>query len=264
VSQTLNGLPLPVNFAPPQAAGGLLPLTFGCSPASGAAFPIGTTTVVCTVTDALNEPVSCNFTVRVLGPPRLSTTRILAFGDSITAGEVFDTYPERLRAKLAIRYQTQTPSVVNDGLSGENAFPSGRGRLPSAIDATRAGALLLMEGTNDLNGGATGASLAIQALTDMVRLAKSRGVVVLLATIPPQRPGGVRNFTAPLVAGFNDNVRALAQSEGVPLVDIYAVMIGDLSLIGPDDLHPTVQGHEVIAQAFFNAIVKALELPPEG
>ena len=40
-------------------------------------------------------------------------------------------------------------------------------------------------------------------------------------------------------------------------------MIGDLSLIGPDDLHPNERGHEVMAQLFFDAISKQLELPPQ-
>jgi len=87
--------------------------------------------------------------------------------------------------------------------------------------------------------------------------------VVFLATIPPQRPGAARSFTQPQVAGFNDSVRALAQREAVTLVDIYAAMIGDLSLIGPDDLHPNARGHAVMAQTFFTAIQRVLELPPE-
>jgi lysophospholipase L1-like esterase len=263
VSQTLTGLPIRVTFALPQTAGGVLPLSASCAPPSGAAFPIGTTTVTCTVTDALQEGVSCTFTVRVLGPPRLSATRFLAFGDSITFGFTGDSYPSRLQAKLAARYQTQGISVVNAGLAGEDASPGGQQRLPSTLDAHRPAVLLLMEGSNDLNQGAGGASRALDALTAMVRLAKGRGIVVLLATIPPQRAGGQRNFTAPQVPGFNDSIRALAQREGATLVDIYAAMVGDPSLIGPDDLHPTTQGHEVMAQTFFMVIQQMLELPPE-
>ena len=263
VSQSLNGAPLRVAFAQPQGAGGVQPLSFACSPPSGSAFPIGMTTVACTVTDALSNVVACNFTVRVLGPPRLSGTNFLAFGDSITLGQVFDTYPGHLQAALRQRYQTQNPGVVNAGVDGERASPTGQARLPSTIDATRPQALLLMEGTNDLNGGAAGQTRAIEALTEMIRAAKGRGVVVFLATIPPQRPGALRSFTQPQVAGFNDMVRALAQRESVTLVDIYAAMIGDLSLIGPDDLHPNSQGHIVMAQKFFEAIQRVLELPVE-
>ena len=263
VTQSLNGGPVRITFAQPQASGGVLPLSFSCSPASGATFPIGTTAVACTVTDALMESVNCGFTVRVFGPPRLSATNFLAFGDSITLGQVFDTYPGHLQAQLRERYQTQNPGVANAGVDGERASPTGQGRLPGELSATRAQALLLMEGSNDLNGGVAGQNRAIEALTEMIRLSKGRGIVVFLATIPPQRPGAARSFTQPQVAGFNDSVRALAQRESVTLVDIYAAMIGDLSLIGPDDLHPNERGHIVIAQTFFSAIQRVLELPPE-
>ena len=40
-------------------------------------------------------------------------------------------------------------------------------------------------------------------------------------------------------------------------------MVGDPSLIGPDALHPTQQGLEVMAQTFSSAIEQALELPPQ-
>lgn len=263
VSQSLNGAAVRVAFPQPQASGGLLPLSFSCSPPSGTSFPIGFTTVACAVTDALQERVNCSFTVRVLGPPRLSATTFLAFGDSITLGQVFDTYPGHLLAQLRDRYQTQNPSIANSGVDGERASPSGQARLPGELSATRAQVLLLLEGTNDLNGGAAGQGRAIDALTEMIRLAKGRGVVVFLATIPPQRPGAARSFTQPQVAGFNDSVRALAQRESVTLVDIYAAMIGDLSLIGPDDLHPNERGHAVMAQTFYVAIQRVLELPPE-
>jgi hypothetical protein len=54
-----------VNFAMPQTSdncpgGGVI-----CTPASGSAFPRGTTTVTCTATDAANNRTSCSFTVRV-------------------------------------------------------------------------------------------------------------------------------------------------------------------------------------------------------
>ena len=263
VTQSLTGGPVRITFAQPQASGGVLPLSFACSPPSGAAFPIGMTNVACAVTDALRDSVNCSFSVRVFGPPRLSATNLLAFGDSITLGQTFDTYPGHLQAQLRQRYQTQNPGVANAGVDGERASPGGQARLPGELSATRAQSLLLMEGTNDLNGGAAGQNRAIEALTEMIRLSKARGVVVFLATIPPQRPGALRSFTQPQVAGFNDSLRALAQRESVTLVDIYAAMIGDLSLIGPDDLHPNDRGHIVIAQTFFSAIQRVLELPPE-
>jgi lysophospholipase L1-like esterase len=238
-----------------------------CSPASGSAFPVGTTTVACSITDAKQHTFSCSFTVRVIGPPRLSTTSILAFGDSLTYGttppDPPDSYPSRLQGKLTSRYTTQKIVVVNDGRAGENAQATGRTREPTALDVYKPGALLLMEGSNDLLGGDAGAAAGLAALTEMVRAARARGVTVFLATLPPQRLGGIRDGVARRIPAFNDSIKALAQSEGATLVDIYAAMGGDGRYIGRDDEHPTPEGFEVIAQTFFTAIQQKLELPPD-
>lgn len=264
-----------VSFDAPIAAGGVQPLTFSCSPPSGSSFPIGTSTVTCTVTDAAQQAATCSFTVKVQGPPRLSVTQLLAFGDSLTAGVISlaptwlvmaetDAYPFKLRNLLTLRYTQQMITVVNDGMNGEFAFPNGRNRLPGELTRYRPEVLLLMEGTNDLLGGTTGAANALIALTAMVREARGRGVRVLLATIPPQRPGGRRDAVSKMIPGFNDSIRAIAASEGATLVDVYTPLAADLSLIGVDDLHPTPQGYNVMAQTFFDVIKANLELiqPP--
>lgn len=256
-----------VTFDDPQAAAALPPVTASCSPVSGAAFSTGTTTVACTVTDARQQAFACSFTVRVIGPPRVGATTFLAFGDSLTSGSTppdpVDSYASHLQPKLAARYETQTIVVINDGRAGENAQATGRTRLPVALDLYTPGALLLMEGSNDLLGGSAGATAGLAALTEMVRAARDRGVTVFLATLPPQRLGGIRDAVAKAIPGFNDEIKALAQSEGATLVDIYTAMGGDGRYIGHDDEHPTREGFEVMAEAFFTAIRQKLELPPE-
>src|SRR5438105_3294838 len=150
--------PVRVTFGDPSAAGAIAPLSIRCSPESGTTFAPGTTTVACTVSDARQQTFTCSFTVRVIGPPRLSTTTILAFGDSLTSGtsppDPPDSYPSRLQSKIAARYTTQKITVINDGRPGENAQATGRTRLPTALDLYKPGAALLMEGSNDLLGGA--------------------------------------------------------------------------------------------------------------
>jgi len=88
---------------------------------------------------------------------------------------------------------------------------------------------------------------------------------VLLATLPPQNPDGSdpldRGVEASSVAPFNDQVRALAASKGIPLVDVYQAFNGQLSLIGSDGLHPTAAGYHLIADTFFAAIKQNLEAP---
>jgi lysophospholipase L1-like esterase len=265
-TETPDGQAVTVQFPLPQASGGVAPVTTTCSAMPGGLFTMGATNVSCSAVDARGTTASCSFQVRVR-QPRLAHTRFVAFGDSITSGVVsplanlliavspFD-YPRMLSLRLQERYRQQVITVINEGEPGEQAHFRGVARFRGVLMQHRAEVVLLMEGTNDLLGHALGADRAIDALQLMVREAASQNVRVALATIPPQRAGGLRNrdAVAGLIPGFNDRIRALAAAEGAVLVDVHAAMRDDLSLIGMDDLHPTVRGYEVIAQTFFEAI----------
>jgi lysophospholipase L1-like esterase len=126
--------------------------------------------------------------------------------------------------------------------------------------------VILMEGTNDLLSGQIGVERGIDALRAMILEAKGQNIRVLLSTIIPQRANGFRvpprDPFAALVPPFNDGVRALATEQNVPLVDMFAVFDADMSLIGIDDVHPTVRGFGVMADTFFEAIQKHFEEPP--
>ncbi len=206
----------------------------------------------------------------VRGVPRLRFTRFLTFGDSLTFGAVSqapsilafiggpDSYPFKLQSLLAGRYATQSIVMENSGVGAELASVGGQARLPTELSTHQPEVLLLMEGTNDLFVYLeAGVPIGIAALDRMVTEARNRGVRVMLATIPPQRAGGVRNRdrVAAIIPGFNDEVRALAARHSVPVVDVFSAIQPDLQhLIGVDDLHPTPQGYDVITKTFFDAI----------
>lgn len=52
-----------VTFAEPTVTGGVEPFTITCTPASGSSFSVGTTTVNCSVEDAIGATDTCSFTV---------------------------------------------------------------------------------------------------------------------------------------------------------------------------------------------------------
>jgi len=123
-----------------------------------------------------------------------------------------------------------------------------------------------MEGTNDLyDRDDRIVPAAIDGLRQMIQDAKGKSIRPYLATIPPMDPSACvpvcRGLAWSLVAGFNDNVRALATSENVPLVDVYQGFNGNLGLLGPDGLHPDAEGYVKIADLFFAAIKQTLEVP---
>jgi len=262
-SQSFDNAPVAVSYPLPTSTGGTAPVTVGCAPASGNTFPVGQTPVSCNATDSRGVTAFCSFSITVHPPPRMAATRFVAFGDSLTfgvdapplrtVGPTF-AYPEQLRQRLASQFRDQSFTVDNEGLPGEYAQEASR-RLITVLQSRRPDVLLLMEGTNDLLQFEAGIERGIGGLREMIAIAKSMNIKVALATVPPQRSGGPRNRPAAgLVPVFNDRVRALALAENVPLIDVYARMKDDLSLIGDDDLHPTVRGFGVMADAFFEGV----------
>lgn len=220
------------------------------------------------------------------GPvPVLGITKILAFGDSITEGVDSpplaltaaewtlplsagrsQSYPFKLKALIEARYSGQTFSVYNGGLAGRNARAD-VGRFSQALsEAGRPEVVLLMEGANDLNsplvvGEGVNARIrsTVDALEDMVRDATARGIPVMIATLPPQRPKSPKGGAADLVPRFNDLVRTMAASKGAQLVDVGSL---PLALIGQDGLHPTEAGYARIAEIWFEAIKARFERQP--
>ena len=63
-----------VTYTAPTVSDNCAGATYSCSPASGATFPTGTTTVACTATDASGNTASCSFAVTVVDtqPPTIT------------------------------------------------------------------------------------------------------------------------------------------------------------------------------------------------
>ena len=171
------------------------------------------------------------------------------------------TYPGQLEALLRARYSTQLPSVSNRGIGGESTA-TGVTRLPGVLIGELPEVVLLQEGANDINQNRDPVTIAGE-LRSMVRSARGRGARVYLGTLLPQQPqslGGCRGFGALNVTAANTQIRSVAASEGVTLVDLYQAFGGvPGDLIGPDGLHPTDAGYRRIAETFFGTISQQLE-----
>jgi lysophospholipase L1-like esterase len=279
----------------PTYINGKAPVTTTCAPPSGSSFGLGQSTVNCTATDALQRTSSCSFPITVTAAPvpKLTVTRFVAFGDSITAGEdgvdggpdtsglcapkitttggigqrvilpAAQTYPGQLQAQLSSRYTTQSPTVLNRGCPGEYAVDTNtRARFDAIVSTGQYDVVLIMEGSNDLfvpvRSDPVGSAAA--ALRSLVGDAKATGVRPLLATIPPMNPAGRRGAGATLVPSLNDRIFQVGAAENLAIVDVYGAFNGNLTLIGDDGLHPNAAGYQVIAKAFADAIKNSLEV----
>ena len=184
------------------------------------------------------------------------------------------SYPTQLEQLLVPAYPTQSIQIINDGVSGETA-EDGAQRLPSSL-GSGTDFLLLLEGFNDISWKllvrATPSSAAVSVtsiatdLRTMVRNAESRGVQVLLATLPPVTNAheaanvGRRASTQAL----NAEIRRMSfQRPKSGVVDIYAALSVP-GMIGSDGAHPTAAGYRRMAELFFQEIVTRFDITPRA
>jgi lysophospholipase L1-like esterase len=276
----VQGQPTAVTYDPPTTQNGQAPVTVNCAPASGSTFPLGSTPVTCTATDALARVASCSFTVAVATVPTLSYTKFLAFGDSLTEGTISpdtytlavdrpQSYPSQLQELLRARYTDQTITVVNEGCGGEltsggSMFcEGGVARLPGVLDREKPQVLLLMHGANDLRIEREIPNI-IGALETMVGQAQRVGVTVMIASLPPQNPEGSRGDAAHRLPRYTSEIQRMAADEGALFVDLYNVLGTWQGLVGVDGLHPTPTGYQKIAAVWRDEIQKHFEVaaPP--
>lgn len=296
-AQSLDGNPVLVTYPNPTVTGGSGLVSTSCTPSTSGQFPVGATNVTCSARDTRAQSASCAFQVTVTRVPRISVTRFVAFGDSMTEGFVqvcrvstFHTlagiladldslrtarppgfsavsYPTKLQAMLASRYAAQAITMVNEGNGGETAA-QGAVDFGRVMNTDMPQAVLLLEGINDIHQGTPLQSSAIptvvSSLRVMVQDAKRRGIVPFLATLLPERRGACRGFDwddgIEDVAAANAQIRQLAASENVTLVDLYpAFVTATDTLLGQDGLHPSEAGYQRMADLFLAAIQQRLE-----
>ena len=157
---------------------------------------------------------------------------VLAFGDSLTYGTGAaedESYPAQLEKLIGRR-------VVRAGVPGE-VTAQALARLPGALDEHAPKLVLLCIGGNDFLRR-LGNPQAEQNVREMVKLARSRGVAVLLIGTP--EPGFSVSPPA-FYAGVAKEFR-LPYEEG-----IIGQVLKDRNLKA-DPIHPNARGYRLIAE----------------
>ncbi|MEO8144986.1 MAG: arylesterase [Betaproteobacteria bacterium] len=165
-------------------------------------------------------------------PPLAPDAVVLAFGDSLTYGtgaNEAESYPAQL-ARITGR------RVVREGVPGE-VSATGLERLPAALDEHRPRLLILCHGGNDFLRRLPKAQAA-ENVRAMIRLAKARGIGVLLIGTPD--------------IGFTltppDFYGEIAKQFGIPYEgDVLTKILRDVSLKA-DQVHPNAQGYRLMAE----------------
>jgi lysophospholipase L1-like esterase len=264
-----------VHWDAPAPAGGRAPVDVRCEPRSGSIFAMGESTVRCSATDADMRQASCTFGVTVTVSRPLGRTRFVAYGDSITQGQVrsigfatliepLESYPFKLEQILRSRYPAQDVTVANAGFGGEVPV-DGVARLPGVLDAEHPDVLLLQEGTNGLTTERV--TSYGNHLRTMVSLARQRNIDVIIATLLPVGPPHTdsRPTKSAAIIQLNRRIEAIAAEFGIgPALDLYSAFEENPSLLDVDGLHPTRAGYTRIAELFADEVIRRYDQPGQA
>jgi acyl-CoA thioesterase I len=182
-----------------------------------------------------------------------AATRILAFGDSLTAGlglSPEQAFPARLQARLAA--EGIDVQVLNGGVSGDTTA-DGVARLDWAL-ADRPDIVLVELGANDALRGID-PKLAYANLDKILARLKASGAqVMLLGMAAPANWG--RDYQRDFAAIFP----SLAAKYKVPLYPFFLDGVAlDARLNQHDGMHPNARGADLIAEKVAPYVARLLK-----
>ncbi len=179
------------------------------------------------------------------GAPKLSKLSadavVLAFGDSLTFGtgaQPEASYPAVLEKLIGRK-------VWSAGVPGE-VSAAGLARLPSALDYYQPKLLILCHGGNDFLRK-LGDPQAAENLRAMIRLARQKGMEVVLVAVP--KPG---LFPSP-----PDFYAEIAKEFGLPYEDAALKAILRDNELKSDIAHPNARGYAKLAEAIAALLKKS-------
>lgn len=181
-------------------------------------------------------------------PATAEPIRLVAFGDSLTAGlglPANQAFPAKLQA--ALKAKGHDVLIENAGVSGDTTS-AGLARLDWSIPQGTQGVILEL-GANDALRGLDPA-ITEKSLDSMLGRLKARQIPVLMAGMvaPP-------NLGAGFKARFDPIFPRLAQKYGVALYPFFLEGVaGQAKLNQPDGVHPTAAGIDVIVANILPAV----------
>ena len=187
---------------------------------------------------------------------------VVALGDSITDGArstagTNNRWPDVLARRLLQRPPAQQMGVLNEGISGNKILTDGAGVSALArfdrdvLAQPNAKTVILLEGINDLSGGAT-ADQVIAGDRQIIARAHAAGKCILGGTLTPFGTSSAQEQAA--VVTVNNFIRSSGEFDGV--VDFNAAVRdpANPSRILPaydsgDGLHPNDAGYQAMGNA---------------
>jgi acyl-CoA thioesterase-1 len=181
---------------------------------------------------------------------------IVAFGDSLTAGDRLDeneAYPARLQELLATGGESWR--VVNAGVSGETSSGA-LSRVEWILESLSPDIVILETGANDGLRGID-VDLARENILSIVTRLQEEGVTVVLAGMQM-----VKNLGEDYGQSFAALYGEVAAETGAILIPFFLEGVaGDPSLNLDDGIHPNADGCRIIAGNVYPYVREAIERP---
>ena len=202
--------------------------------------------------------------------------KILVFGDSITYGQrdlEMGGWVNRLRLRIANDSSIASCHVFNMGISGQTS-----GEILARIDRECEGRVLedanniivIACGINDTQ--VIGGEVLVDEesfrnnVTELIRHAKthtSKVIYLGLTPVDDNRTNPIawdrsRTWRNDLVQRYDEIISEICREEGIRYVYVYDQIDAETN---DDGLHPSAEGHEILADIMYNVIDRQIKRP---
>ncbi|TKS58102.1 MAG: arylesterase [Nitrospira sp.] len=179
--------------------------------------------------------------------------RIVAFGDSLTAGlgvSADESYPAQLQRRLdTLNYRYR---VINAGVSGDTTA-GGLRRVPWVLNSKPVLVILELGGNDGLRGLSLDQTKS--NLRQIIQRLQQAGVTVILAgmKLPP-------NYGQEYTMGFEAIYPTLAKQYQLPLIPFFLEGVAaSATLNQADGIHPTKEGYRMIVEQILKILSPLLD-----
>lgn len=198
---------------------------------------------------------SCSFFASIYSESNVPKIRILFFGDSLTAGlglgspeEAFPALVEKELSKNGIPAQ-----AINAGMSGDTTS-GGLARLDWAM-SSGFDLFVLELGANDSMRGISPDQTEKNLKEIVVRVRKKNPKVKILLVGMKTFPNLGKEYRKKFEAVFPK----IAKEERIPLVPFFLDGVAGIKKLNQKDgIHPTAEGHRILAKNLFPFVQKIL------
>jgi acyl-CoA thioesterase-1 len=181
--------------------------------------------------------------------------KILAFGDSLTAGfglQEKESFPYLLQEK--IKSEGYDYEVINAGVSGDTTR-GGMERIDWSLEQDGVQIMILELGGNDLLRGMSPQQMKLN-LDEIIRRTKAKKVKILLCGLfPPQ------NASNEFQKEFSQVFPKLAKEHNLAFMPFFLEDVGGKKELNqPDGIHPNAEGSKIITENVYKNLKPLLSL----